>query len=82
MSDNKEFDLIIKNIQAVKPKLEGVNNLDLGIKDGVIKSMEPNLDPETSNEVYDGNNKLAFPGLVDAHMHTCLLYTSPSPRDS
>ena len=51
MSDNKEFDLIIKNIQAVKPKLEGVNNLDLGIKDGVIKSMEPNLDPETSNEV-------------------------------
>ena len=62
MSENKEFDLIIKNIQAVKPKLDGINNIDLGIKDGLIKSMEPNLDPDSSDEVYDGDNKLAFPG--------------------
>ena len=30
MSENKEFDIIIKNIQAVKPKLDGIINIDLG----------------------------------------------------
>ena len=60
MSENKEFDLIIKNIQAVKPKLDGINNIDLGIKDGLIKSMEPNLDTGSSDEIYDGENKLAL----------------------
>ena len=39
MSENKEFDLIIKNIQVVKPKLDEINNIDIGIKDGLIKSM-------------------------------------------
>ena len=85
MSENKTFDLIIKNVQVIKPKENGMNHFDIGIKDGVFKRLVANLDPNDAHEVYDGGGKLAFPGLVDAHMHTgiynCLLYTSPSPRD-
>ena len=70
MSENKIFDLIIKNVQVIKPKENGVNHCDIGIKDGVFKRLAANLDPNDAHEVYDGGNKLAFPGLVDAHMHT------------
>ena len=70
MSENKTFDLIIKNVQVIKPKENGMNHFDIGIKDGVFKRLAANLDPNDAHEVYDGGGKLAFPGLVDAHMHT------------
>ena len=70
MSENKTFDLIIKNVQVIKPKENGMNHFDIGIKDGVFKRLAENLDPNDAHEVYDGGGKLAFPGLVDAHMHT------------
>ena len=38
----------------------------------------------TDMTVIDGDGRTLMPGLIDAHVHLniCLLYTSPSPRDS
>ena len=66
----KKYDLIIKNLKVVKPESENVEEKDIAIKDGKFAAIETNIDPEHSNETYDGKGKLAFPGLVDAHMHT------------
>ena len=66
----KKYDLIIKNLKVVKPESENIEEKDIAIKDGKFAAIETNIDPEHSNETYDGKGKLAFPGLVDAHMHT------------
>lgn len=70
MSEKQKYDLLIKNIQVVKPNSDEVEISDIAIKDGVFKEIKPNINSEEAKNIYDGNNKLAFPGLVDAHMHT------------
>ena len=45
---------------------------EITIKDGKIASII-----EKEHNV----NTFILPGFVDAHIHICLLYTSPSPRD-
>jgi allantoinase len=62
-------DRIIKNVQVVRPQEDGVTSLDLGIKDGKFVQIAPNISPEEGKEVFDAQNLLGFPGLVDAHMH-------------
>ena len=69
MSD-KKYDLVIKNVKVVKPLSDNVKEQDIAIKDGKFAAIESSIDPEQSNETYDGKGQLAFPGLVDAHMHT------------
>lgn len=64
------FDTIIKNIQLIRPNVSSVNHSDIGIKDGKIASIQPDLNPANAKTVIDGDNNMAFPGLVDAHMHT------------
>ncbi len=66
----KPLDLIIKNVRVVRPNKTAIDLLDLGIKDGKFTKIAPFIDPNEANEVFDGQNRLAFPGLVDAHMHT------------
>lgn len=64
-----ELDLIIKNVRVVRPNKNAVDLLDLGIKDGKFTKIQPEVDASTAKEVIDGQRMLAFPGLVDAHMH-------------
>jgi allantoinase len=66
----KPLDLIIKNVRVVRPNKTSVDLLDLGIKDGKFAKIAPYISSDDANEVFDGQNRLAFPGLVDAHMHT------------
>lgn len=64
------YDLVIKNVRLVRPKNTSIEAVDLGIKDGKIAAHGINLDPATARESYDAKGLYAFPGLVDAHMHT------------
>src|SRR5579885_2302349 len=66
---SKPFDLVIKNVRVVRPKKTSVDCLDIGIKDGKISQLAPNLQPDQAGQAFDGRNHLAFPGCVDAHMH-------------
>jgi allantoinase len=65
----KTFDLIIKNARVVRPNAAGVDCLDIAVKDGKVARLAPELKAEDANEVFDAKRLLAFPGLVDAHMH-------------
>jgi len=80
MSNTKEFDLLIKNIQVARPAGDGLEDLDIAIKDGKFLQVAPNLAADSAAEVYDGQNRIAFPGVVDPHMHTGIY--SPLEEDA
>lgn len=69
MSEPPILDKIIKNVRVVRPHNNGVELLDLGIKDGKFAQIAPNINPDTAKQVFDAKNLLGFPGVVDAHMH-------------
>ena len=62
------YDLVIKNARVVRPSVKEVFEGDIAIKDGKISKVLRNIAVEDSR-VYDARNLLAFPGVVDAHMH-------------
>ena len=70
MKSERKYDLLIKNVQVVRPNSTLIETSDIAIKNGKFKQIAPAIDASESIEVYEGANKLAFPGLVDAHMHT------------
>ena len=80
MTDNKQYDLLIKNVRIVRPTVDSVTESDIAVKDGKIMHIRPSLNTDVAAEVYDGQGRLAFPGVVDAHMHTGIY--SPLPEDA
>ncbi|MCG8421633.1 MAG: dihydroorotase family protein [Proteobacteria bacterium] len=63
------YDRIVKNVRAVRPRIAEVETCDIAIKDGVFAEIAPSIAAESAAEIIDGKGLLAFPGLVDAHMH-------------
>ena len=63
------FDLVVKNAGVVRPNHPEVESLDIAIKDGTFVQLAPDIDPSEATKVVDGAGLLAFPGVVDAHMH-------------
>ena len=64
-----EYDLIIKGADVVRPNHPDTQRLDIGVRDGKVTELAPDLDPANSQNVIDGTGRLAFPGAVDAHCH-------------
>ncbi len=64
-----QFDLIVKNVKLVRPNQPAVESADIAIKDGRFARIAPSIDANKAAQVYAGKGLLAFPGLVDAHMH-------------
>jgi allantoinase len=77
---DKKYDTLIKNVQIARPGASSLENADIGIRDGRFAKIAPDLDPATANRVFDGKGRIAFPGLVDAHMHTGIY--SPLAEDA
>jgi allantoinase len=69
MSPATSLDLVIKNVRVVRPGQPRVERLDLGVKDGRFARIAPEIPVAEASEVYDGHERLAFPGVVDAHTH-------------
>ena len=69
MSETPLLDKIIKNVRVVRPNSSSVESLDLGITNGKFTEIAPQISPETAKEVFDAQNLLGFPGVVDAHTH-------------
>lgn len=63
------YDLIVKNVRVVRPGADTIDALDIGITGGSFSALSPDLDPAGGANVFDGAGLLAFPGVVDAHMH-------------
>lgn len=64
------YDLVIKNVQVVQPGQSGTFPADVALMNGKIVRVEAGISWEEARQTYDGKGQLAFPGLVDAHMHT------------
>ncbi len=80
MADGAKLDLIIKNVRVVRPKRQGIDLLDLGIRDGKFARIAPEILSTDAEAVFDGNRLLAFPGVIDGHMHAGIY--SPLAEDA
>ena len=76
----RTLDLVVKNVRIVRPNVREVVQGDIGIAAGKFALLEKNIDVEEAKAVYDGKGLLAFPGVVDAHMHTGIY--SPLAEDA
>jgi allantoinase len=70
------YDLLIRNVRVVRPS--SVEDADIAITGEKFAKVGRNLGDAKS--VYDGKGWLAFPGVVDAHMHTGIY--SPLEEDA
>jgi allantoinase len=75
-----EFDLLIRNVRVVRPNGNVVFDADIAVKDERIAKVAPGIDPRRAKAVWDGKGRLAFPGVVDAHMHSGIY--SPLAEDA
>jgi allantoinase len=64
------YDLLIKNVRVVRPHGNTVHECDIAVKDGRVARLAPGIDATLAKTVHDGHGRLAFPGVVDAHMHS------------
>lgn len=76
----KSYDLIIKNVRVVRPQGHAVHEADIAVRDGRVAAVAGGLDAKLAKRVYDGKARLAFPGVVDAHMHAGIY--SPLKEDA
>jgi allantoinase len=56
-------------VRVVRPSESAPREADIAISGEKFAKIAPNL-PAEAKTVYDGKGRLAFPGVVDAHMHT------------
>src|SRR5919201_2385098 len=64
-----KYDLLIKNVRVVRPGNSAPREADVAISGEKFALVAPNLRSD-ARTVYDGKGRLAFPGVVDGHMHT------------
>src|SRR5215469_12703653 len=74
------YDLLLRNVRLVRPGANDVPLVDVGVRGEKVAAVGPALNPRGAHRVIDGNERLAFPGAVDAHMHTGIY--SPLQDDS
>ncbi|MBW2030457.1 MAG: amidohydrolase family protein [Deltaproteobacteria bacterium] len=61
------FDLLVKGGLVVGS--QGIDGLDIAIKDGTIVKLARDLDPNQAEEVIDASGRYVLPGLLDVHVH-------------
>ncbi|MCE3271936.1 MAG: allantoinase-like protein [Ramlibacter sp.] len=74
------YDLLIRNVRVVRPHGNTVHASDIAIRDGKFAKVAPAIDPAQAKQVHEGRGLLAFPGVVDAHMHAGIY--SPLAEDA
>lgn len=70
----EKLNIVIKGCKILTPEYKILNGSSIGIKGNRIAVIAPFEEIEKKYEIetiLDGYNKLAMPGLVDGHVHTC-----------
>ncbi|HEX6720779.1 MAG TPA: amidohydrolase/deacetylase family metallohydrolase [Burkholderiaceae bacterium] len=70
MGPNDKFDLLVRNANVLDPSQNLSGKRDIGIRHGVIETIEASIAPQRALRVMDANNRLVTPGLIDLHAHT------------
>jgi allantoinase len=73
------YDLLIKNVRVVRPGERAPREADIAVSGEKFARIGTDLGTDAKT-VYDGKGRLAFPGVVDAHMHTGIY--SPLAEDA
>ena len=63
------FDLLIKGGDVIDPSQGLRGQRDIGIKNGRIAALEPDIALEKAAQSIDAKGRLVMPGLVDLHAH-------------
>jgi allantoinase len=63
------LDLVVTNVRVVLDDQPEPQSLDIGVTNGTISRLEAHIPAEDAVEVVDGQGRLVFPGVVDAHQH-------------
>jgi allantoinase len=74
------YDLLIKNVRVVRPNATSIEEADIAITGEKFAKVGPAIEAREAKHTYDGKSWLAFPGVVDAHMHTGIY--SPLAEDA
>jgi len=65
VSETLALDKIIQKANVVRPNQQAVEELNLEIKDGKFTQIAPEISPDRAKGVFDAQNLLGFPGVVD-----------------
>jgi dihydroorotase len=63
------YDLVVKGGTVIDPGIGLRKQLDIGVKDGKIAAVSPNISAGESQRVVSAIGKLVTPGLIDLHVH-------------
>ena len=74
------YDLLLKGVRVVRPHGNAVHEADIAVTGGKVAKVAPGIDAALAKAVYNGGGRLAFPGVVDAHMHAGIY--SPLAEDA
>src|SRR5690242_1073537 len=69
MAPDDEYDLVIKGGEVLDPSQSLRARRDIGIRWGVIESVEESIPPARALKSIDAAGKLVMPGLIDLHCH-------------
>jgi dihydroorotase len=64
------FDLLLSGGTVLDPASGRHGHFDVGIKDGRIAAVEPQLAPDTAGQALDVQGRYVTPGLIDFHVHS------------
>ncbi|MBU2955877.1 amidohydrolase/deacetylase family metallohydrolase [Marinobacter sp. F3R08] len=65
----RPYDLLLKSGRVVDPANRTDGIFDIAISGGRIAAVEADINPALACEVFDVENKLITPGLIDTHAH-------------
>ena len=69
MGTDDKFDLLIKGGEVLDPSQSLRGRRDIGIRYGLIESVEGDIPASQALHTLDASGKLVTPGLVDLHTH-------------
>src|SRR3712207_3919400 len=65
----RRYDLIIAGGDVLDPGAGIAGRFDVGVADGKVAAIEPDMDPTEAKQVIDATGQYVTPGLVDLHTH-------------
>lgn len=63
------YDLLVKNGYLIDPGSEIKGVFDVGIRDGIVQRIAPDIEESKAIRVIDVSGRLVTPGLIDLHTH-------------
>ena len=70
MGPGDKYDLLLRNANVLDPSQGLAGKRDIGMRYGLIESIEPSIAPDRAQRVMDAGGRLVTPGLIDLHCHS------------